>query len=679
MQKSSESPFLSIIIFALFSIIYFAFRLDTINHIWGNGFLRLIDPDSYYHLRRIVYCIEHYPQMLNHDAFLSYPEGDYVPWPPLFDFLSASLIKPISGYTKVLPFLDSIYFFFAFISLYFFIYKVDGIKTAIIAAFFYATTNILRYYTAAGRLDHHALELLIIAAIYTTFILYYNKKTVTYLLLFTICVLAAFFNWPGAIIYFPPLIIFVFYKLYKNDIDIRIFKGLFVAFHIAAILIAVYLRLTREADYPPYSYKFFSAFQRDFCFFTSIVFFNIYLSLKKTFSLKIIWSIAVIFLFSLFYKFIFEIFYGFAFVGKTEPILVLVEEVSPLFGSKFYSLGGELKRAASLFTPLFFLLPIVFYRYIKIKGFDIFFIYTSYFCLLLFFQLRFGYFFMLGYAYMLAIFLGEFLKNLKKYHLVGSAIIISTVIFLINIKEGNGRFEKESLYRGLLFLKNNTPEKVLFEKGVTPYGVLSSWHLGHYIIQLGNRPAVAHNFIGVAENNNVKAFIEALFAKDESSVLKIMEEKKARFLLLDNIEDNIITDWSAISKSQNPYVKNNNVLKEKSLELFLYRLYRYNGMVPPFFDTPQHLRLVYHNNDIKIFERVKSFRKIAKEGAILKAKISSPGGEFLYISAGKKENGKVVFNFPYSIDAPYPVKATEIYLEENGKRVSLNITEDMIH
>lgn len=79
MQKSLESPFRSIIIFILFSIIYFAFRLDTINHIWGDGFLRLIDPDSYYHLRRIIYCIEHYPQMINHDAFLSYPKGDYVP------------------------------------------------------------------------------------------------------------------------------------------------------------------------------------------------------------------------------------------------------------------------------------------------------------------------------------------------------------------------------------------------------------------------------------------------------------------------------------------------------------------------------------------------------------------------------------------------------------------------
>lgn len=256
--------------------------------------------------------------------------------------------------------MNSIYFFVAFILLYFFIHKVDGIKTAIIAAFFYATTNILRYYTAAGRLDHHALELLIIAAIYTTFILYYSKKTVPYLLLFTISVLAAFFNWPGAIIYFPPLIVFVFYRLYKNDIDIRIFKGLFVAFHVTAILIAVYLRHTREADYPSYSYKFFSGFQRDFCFFISIVFFNIYLSLKKTFNLKVIWAIAAIFLFSLFYKFILEIFSGFSFVGKTEPILLLIEEVSPLFGSKFYSLGGELKRAASLFTPLFFLFPIVF-------------------------------------------------------------------------------------------------------------------------------------------------------------------------------------------------------------------------------------------------------------------------------------------------------------------------------
>ncbi|GAB4431779.1 MAG: hypothetical protein OHK0040_01350 [bacterium] len=678
MQEKWESPFYKILTFFFLSAIFFLLRLDTFKYVYAKGYLKLIDPDSYYHLRRILYTCNNYPKMLNFDSFLSYPAGDYVPWPPLFDFLSATIAIIFGKPLVLLPFFDMFYFFAAFSIIYWCSLREYGSLAATIIAFLLAVAGILRVYTSFGRLDHHALELLIITASYVSFLAYYRKKGILLMLLFTLTVLAAFFNWPGSVIYYPPLMFFVFYKLFKKEVAPDLFKGLFVTFHITAIVIAIYLRLTKTADYPPYSYKFLSSFQRDFCFFVSIIFFNIYLTMKTKIHPAVIWTIALIILFGAFHKFVFELFHGFSYVGKTNSVFILAEETTPLFFGRFYTLGEELKRALSLFTPLLFLLPFVFYSYVKKRGFDTLFFYTVYFFCFTLFQLRFGYFFMLGYVVMTGVAFQNLLVHIKKPLIYIAMTVISVFLFYSNYKEAQNRFESRALYDALQFLKEGTPNKDDFSKGAAPYGLLSSWHLGHYIIALGERPAVAHNFIGVSKNNDERAFITALFSKDEQEVIEIMNKKKAKFLFLDDPKSLIITDWAAISSDPNPYINDNNALKSNVLELFLYRLYSYNGLTPPFDKTPQHLRLIYENNEIKIFEFVKGVKIKAKPQAILKAKIVTPVRTFFYISQGVMSKEGKEFIFPYSLDAPYPVRAKEVYIEENGIKQPIKVLEEMV-
>lgn len=682
MQKQSEDLYYKAFSFLFLSAIFFLLRLDTFKFVYDGVFLKLIDPDSYYHLRRILFTIKNYPAVLNYDSFLSYPFGDYVPWPPLFDFLSATISLIFKNTQFILPALDMVYFFSAFSIIYFCVLKEYGSIPTVIIAFFLSVSGILRVYTSFGRLDHHALELLIITGIYSTFFIYCKKKNLLLLAFFTLAIISAFFNWPGAVIYFPPMVLFVFYKLYKNDIDKQIFKGLFVAFHITAILIAIYLRFTKSQDFPPYSYKFLSGFQRDFCFFVSIVFFNVYLSLKTKINRVLIWATALIILSVAFHKFIFELFTGFSFVGKLQPEFLLIEESSPLFLSKFYTFGEQLKRAYSLFTPFFFLAPIVFYKYLKNRGLDIVFIYVVYFLTLTLFQLRFGYFFMLGYAVMLGVFLHPFVSLFKKSLVYLFIAVISTILFFTYYREAPSRFENKAIYEALHFLNEITPEKKEFEFGKTPYGVLASWHLGHYIIQLGNRPAVAHNFIGVSKNNDVKAFINALFAETEDQVVRIMKEKKAKFLLLEDPKTSLITDWRVINTAPNPYLKNNLELNNKVYNLFLYRLYYFNGITPPFNQTTKYFRLVYDNDGIKIFELVDGFTvntKGDKGDYILKAKIATPKNSFFYISVGDTNKNGKTFTIPYTLNAPYPVKAVEIYLEKDGKKFPITVTEEALN
>jgi dolichyl-diphosphooligosaccharide--protein glycosyltransferase len=61
-----------------------------------SGGVHLRGPDGYYHLRRIAYSIHNFPAALNFDPYVAYPTGAKPIWPPLFDWLLALLLWPVS-------------------------------------------------------------------------------------------------------------------------------------------------------------------------------------------------------------------------------------------------------------------------------------------------------------------------------------------------------------------------------------------------------------------------------------------------------------------------------------------------------------------------------------------------------------------------------------------------------
>jgi len=54
-------------------------------------------PDSYYHMRRIVYTIQNFPDLLVFDPYVQFPHGARPIWSPLFDWVSAALLYPFAG------------------------------------------------------------------------------------------------------------------------------------------------------------------------------------------------------------------------------------------------------------------------------------------------------------------------------------------------------------------------------------------------------------------------------------------------------------------------------------------------------------------------------------------------------------------------------------------------------
>lgn len=670
-----------ILIFLLLSFIFFLLRVDTYKEVFKYPFLNLIDPDSYYHLRRILFTIMNYPKMLIFDKFLSYPYGDYSPWPPLFDFLSATIALPFSTPEKILPWLNLLYFYIAFAIIFLFLLKTQGLLIAFIASIFIAFSGILKIYTSFGRLDHHALELLIITVLSISFLVYYATGKIKWLLVFTLSLFLSFLNWPGALIYTIPIILFSTFQILKKNEPPYLAKGCFVAFHATAIGIAIYLKMTKTIDFPPYSFKFLSGFQRDFCFVTSILFFTVHLAKKKFLKPLLIWTINLTVIFIFFKNFFYEIFHGISFIGKYEHVLATAEEASPIFFSSYYDFIGELKRNTFLFTPFFYLLPFVFYYHVKKRLTAFLMFYTSFFFVLTTFQLRFGYFFMLGYAIMLANFLETSLKKINIYLILIIAVSLSFISFNISHKNAKERFTDPEIMESMFFLRNQTVMKELFEEHETPYGVMASWELGHHIIQIANRPAIAHPFITVAIHNGVDDFFNIFFAKDEKTVLNIMDKTNSRYLMLLPPYDSIITDWDTKRWGKNPYVKDGKLI-ETARELFLYNLYTVYGNWINSFSNYTGLRLVFESSkgNVKIFERVKGCKIVLKnkKGYVLKISINFNGKSFFYTSQGYNTKDGQIFISPYSTENIYPIKVNFIQVEKDGKKTFLNISDDHV-
>ena len=53
--------------------------------------------DAYYHLRRIGFSVVRFPENLDWDAYLNYPAGAHVVWPPLFDWSCAAIALLLTG------------------------------------------------------------------------------------------------------------------------------------------------------------------------------------------------------------------------------------------------------------------------------------------------------------------------------------------------------------------------------------------------------------------------------------------------------------------------------------------------------------------------------------------------------------------------------------------------------
>jgi dolichyl-phosphooligosaccharide-protein glycotransferase len=141
-----------------------------------NGHVVFAEFDPYYHMRRIMYTVDHFPSVSSFDSYVNYPLGYIVGWPPLFDILGASLsllagLGHPSDFTieltsAMLPVALGV---LSIIPLYYIVKDIIGKNAALIASLVMAILPGSVFRTIFGFTDHHALEVFLLLLTYLLF------------------------------------------------------------------------------------------------------------------------------------------------------------------------------------------------------------------------------------------------------------------------------------------------------------------------------------------------------------------------------------------------------------------------------------------------------------------------------------------------------------------------------
>jgi dolichyl-diphosphooligosaccharide--protein glycosyltransferase len=156
---------------ALF-VLAFAIRALPFQGILVEGRTLFFGYDAYYHMRRILYSIVHFPSSLGVDPYLNHPDGARAIWTPMFDWSIAALLRPFFGHVEPLV-LEQIAVWVppAFgaatvVALYFLALRHFGAGVALLAGVVLSVLSGHFWYSQVGFIDHHAA-----VALATTFVL----------------------------------------------------------------------------------------------------------------------------------------------------------------------------------------------------------------------------------------------------------------------------------------------------------------------------------------------------------------------------------------------------------------------------------------------------------------------------------------------------------------------------
>ncbi len=175
-QLSTEKNKNKLLLFIL--LLALAVRLWVFPVVFSNGGVTLLGADTYYHARRILATVAHFPDALSFDSYINFPYGSSIGWAPLYDQFIA-LIALIIGTGK--PGLNTIEVTTALVPLllgvltvwlvFLIAEKLFDWRVGLISAGIFAITPAHVYVSFLGYADHHVAETLLSTAAYLFFIM----------------------------------------------------------------------------------------------------------------------------------------------------------------------------------------------------------------------------------------------------------------------------------------------------------------------------------------------------------------------------------------------------------------------------------------------------------------------------------------------------------------------------
>ena len=190
-------------------VLAFAVRMLPWATVFERGGSQFTGNDAYYHMRRVLYGLEHFPDWLDFDPYLNFPHGARPIWTPVFDWLSTLFVLPfhalagLAGAEWAAATIPPLLGAGCVVALYFAARELFDECTATIAAGLLTLTSAHVWYSSAGFFDHHAAVALTAAWMLWAAIRFVRAEAPTprTSLALSVSQAAALLLWPGMLLH----------------------------------------------------------------------------------------------------------------------------------------------------------------------------------------------------------------------------------------------------------------------------------------------------------------------------------------------------------------------------------------------------------------------------------------------------------------------------------------------
>jgi dolichyl-diphosphooligosaccharide--protein glycosyltransferase len=213
------------------------------HQVFRGGAILPYSDDPYYHLRRIALATKYWPRVPDFDSWISFPDGTWGIWAPLFDFVPATFAR-LTGIRPLLPalFLPALLGAATVFPLYALVRSLSNRRAALLSLvpFVFLPGTVL--VSAFGRVDHHVAEVffqLAFDAIFLTLVLRIeDRPSRTYIRAAGLGLIAAaaLLTWAGSLLFLAvPVCVAALLSLAREDRFARAIATVVgVAFGVAA-------------------------------------------------------------------------------------------------------------------------------------------------------------------------------------------------------------------------------------------------------------------------------------------------------------------------------------------------------------------------------------------------------------------------------------------------------------
>ena len=562
----------------LLGLLAAAVRALPFRRVFHSDAVNLHGYDSFYHLRRIQFSVDHFPASLNFDPFINFPHGARPIWPPTFDWVAALLLRPISGVGQpeavlcLAVWLPPLLGAATVVVLYWLALRYFDQTVALLAAAALAVMPAHFWYSQLGLVDHHVLVALI-----TTFMLgaameavgSIDKSSPRVALWLGFSIGFSLLTWPGSLIHVAVIQLALIARvLSAGDRDAAVaWARRFALAHLVAFVGVLPLCVGNGWErWGSLSPVVLSNFQPVYLFagaFTFAAVAEIWRRNGLFAERRLRWLSALAvggFLLLGALVLVPSLRVGlvdaWTWFSKDEVFQSVVAESVPLLGG---SAGLDWEFPESMFGMSIYLLPIAFvYLAWKSRGRAdraLFLWWAAALCFSTLNQRRFMNSYSVAHALLCAWFLRELfdhaqLRLTARPRVLRALLVSGLGIFVLSFSPALGRYSEhwESLRLGF---QGKTPvlsgmarqielvagtARWLNEYSPEPegegYSVMGPWGDGHILNYVANRPVVQDNFGDDIAEENFALAEEYFSAESEALALDLLETTRSRYVLV---------------------------------------------------------------------------------------------------------------------------------------------------